>query len=131
MTLHYNEKYEIKSREDIKQLVGKVILLDDKTIIGSIGFKSLESSIENVHIGSQDVGKLYVNEEFRKKGYGTKIVVDALGYISLISKKENLPIEKIFAGIDPNDSVAKKILEKVGFSNYKSKKVFLGYEIIV
>ena len=108
-------------------LAGRVTLLNEGIIIGSVGFKSVTES--NIHMGDSDVGQLYVVECFRRQGYGSRIVSDAVEYISEMNKEMDLGIKKILTDVDAKDTVVRSLLDKAGFRDYKDKQNFLEYSV--
>ena len=87
--------------------------------IGTIGFNVYPKVAE---IGSQ---RLYVNEDYRGRGVGTKLAELACRYAKRAAREEKFKLEKLEASTTSSSTHAQKIFRGLGFRRVgKSKRIY-------
>lgn len=88
----------------------KVVKHDGK-VIGAIFW----NVVEEKHHGLAEIGDFWIDENFRRKGLGERLLRTAIEDMKQFFAKHNFTIRKILVTTGEDNEPAKKLYEKIGF----------------
>lgn len=110
-----NEEYKQSSR---KMEFHPMTLVEDGKIVGHIVVRIPEEDKTAVRFGF-----IIVDNNIRGKGYGKKLISEAINYV-----KENFNVERITLGVFTANESAMKCYESVGFNTVEIYRNFMSFE---
>ncbi len=87
------------------------IVKDEEKVIGAAFWNVMEEK----HHGLTEIGDLWIDEGFRRKGLGERLLRTAIEDMKRFFAKENYTLRKVLVTTGDNNEPAKKLYEKIGF----------------
>ena len=110
-----NEEYK---KSKLKMEFYPMTLVENGKVIGHIVIRIPEKDENYIRFGF-----IIVDNKIRGKGYGKKIISEAIKYV-----KENFNVQKITLGVFTVNESAMKCYESMGFTTYDLHKNFMNFE---
>jgi ribosomal protein S18 acetylase RimI-like enzyme len=87
------------------------IVKDEEKVIGA----AFWNVVEEKHHGLTEIGDLWIDEGFRRKGLGERLLRTVIEDMKRFFAKENYVLRKVLVTTGDNSEPAKKLYEKIGF----------------
>jgi ribosomal protein S18 acetylase RimI-like enzyme len=87
------------------------IVKDEEKVIGA----AFWNVVEEKHHGLTEIGDLWIDEGFRRRGLGEKLLRTVIEDMKRFFAKENYALRKVLVTTGDNNEQAKKLYEKIGF----------------
>jgi len=87
------------------------IVKDEEKVIGA----AFWNVVEEKHHGLTEIGDLWIDEGFRRKGLGERLLRTVIEDMKRFFAKENCTLRKVLVTTGDNNEPAKKLYEKIGF----------------
>jgi ribosomal protein S18 acetylase RimI-like enzyme len=87
------------------------IVKDEEKVIGA----AFWNVVEEKHHGLTEIGDLWIDEGFRRKGLGERLLRTVIEDMKRFFAKENYTLRKVLVTTGDNNESAKKLYEKIGF----------------
>jgi ribosomal protein S18 acetylase RimI-like enzyme len=87
------------------------IVKDKEKVIGAVFW----NVVEEKHHGLTEIGDLWIDEGFRRRGLGEKLLRTVIEDMKQFFAKENCTLRKVLVTTGDDNELAKKLYEKVGF----------------
>lgn len=87
------------------------IVKDEEKVIGA----AFWSVVEEKHHGLTEIGDLWIDEGFRRRGLGERLLRTVIEDMERFFAKENYGLRKVLVTTGDNNEPAKKLYEKIGF----------------
>jgi len=87
------------------------IVKDEEKVIGAAFWNVMEEK----HHGLTEIGDLWIDEGFRRKGLGERLLRTVIEDMKRFFAKENYTLRKVLVTTGDNNEPAKKLYEKIGF----------------
>jgi ribosomal protein S18 acetylase RimI-like enzyme len=111
---HFNNKAIMENRAECYLIHNNTILAKDKErIIG----KMLWYMKEDPNCGIAEFEELYVFEEYRNQGIGSKLMRFSIESVRNHFEKLGIEPRRIYLFVDENNKIARHLYEKFGFKN--------------
>ena len=87
------------------------IVKDEEKVIGA----AFWNVVEEKHHGLTEIGDLWIDEGFRRKGLGERLLRTVIEDMKRFFAKENCALRKVLVTTGDDNEPAKKLYEKIGF----------------
>lgn len=87
------------------------IVKDEEKVIGA----AFWNVVEEKHHGLTEIGDLWIDEGFRRRGLGERLLRTVIEDMKRFFAKENYGLRKVLVTTGDNNEPAKKLYEKIGF----------------
>jgi len=87
------------------------IVKDEEKVIGA----AFWNVVEEKHHGLTEIGDLWIDEGFRRKELGERLLRTVIEDMERFFAKENYALRKVLVTTGDNNEPAKKLYEKIGF----------------
>jgi len=88
----------------------KIVKAEEK-VVGAVFW----NVVEEKHHGLTEIGDLWIDEGFRRRGSGEKLLRTVIEDMKRFFAKENYALRKVMVTTGDDNEPAKKLYEKVGF----------------
>ena len=88
----------------------KIVKVEEK-VIGA----AFWNVVEEKHHGLTEIGDLWIDEGFRRKGLGERLLRTVIEDMKRFFAKENYTLRKVLVTTGDNSEPAKKLYENIGF----------------
>ena len=88
----------------------KIVKVEEK-VIGA----AFWNVVEEKHHGLTEIGDLWIDEGFRRKGLGERLLRTVIEDMKRFFAKENYTFRRVLVTTGDNNEPAKKLYEKIGF----------------
>jgi ribosomal protein S18 acetylase RimI-like enzyme len=87
------------------------VMKNENKVIGAMFWNVLEEK----HHGLAEIGDLWIDESFRRRGLGEKLLRTVIEDMKTFFRKGNYALRKVLVTTGDDNEAAKKLYEKAGF----------------